>query len=231
MSNRFHILLLLTCLICVHTYAQDDLVILNNESVKVRRYDGIKGNPYLFGDFVLAGIMDKKAGLLDSIRINYNGYEKNFEHKRKDGQIIALDQNVYFGATFISNKYAEPRFKRFMSDTTQFIQGLNIQDPLGMYINIFNSPEFSIIKEFRVTLSERELETVGATMMVRNFASSFLYYFIQQGSVESFRLKKGSVLSLIDDKQVNSFVKKEKLKLDNEQDLKKVLAYYQGLSK
>ena len=230
MPQRFHFLILLTSLICFQAYAQDDLVILNNEPIKPERYDGIKGNPYLFGDFILAGIMDKKAGLLDSILINYNGYEKNFEHKRKDGVVIALDPNVYFGATFITNAYADPRFARFMSDTTQFIQGLNMQDPLGMYVKIFNSTEVSVIKEFRVALAERELESPGATMMVRNFATSFLYYFIKPGTIESFRLKKGSVLKLIDDKQVNLFVKKEKLKLDNEQDLKKVLAYYQRIS-
>ena len=220
----------ITLIACFQICAQDGLVIIDDEPVKSKRYDGVKGNPYLFGDFVLAGIMDKKAGLLDSILINYNGYEKNFEHRRKDGKVIALNPNVYLGATFITKTYAEPLFERFMSDTTQFIQGLNMKNPLGMYIKVFNSTEVSVIKEFRVSLVERRLETVGATTMVKNFSSSFLYYFIKTGSIESFRLKKSTVLNLINDKKVSLFVKKEKIKLDNEQDLKKVLAYYQDIT-
>ena len=116
-----------------------------------------------------------------------------------------------------------------MSDTTEFIKGLNMLDPIGLYIKIFNSTSLTVIKEFRVLLVKRELQNVGATIMVKNFAPSFLYYLLEGGDIEQFRLKKNSVLNIIDNKEVSLFVKKEKIKLDNESDLKKVLTFYNQL--
>lgn len=205
---------------------QDKTLILNNNTIDENRYKDIKRSPYLYNEFVLGSLLGKDGSQVDSILINYNGYSQQFEYQNEEGGIIELDSRYYFKATIVSDDYNPSILLKFDSDTTVFTKGLNVADSRKFYVEVYKSKNIIVFKEFLMTLAVNEVQTVGSTVSFKYFSPKSFYYMIKEGEPVRFLLKKKSVLSTLENKDVAAFVKKEKLRMFNEVDLKKSLRFY-----
>lgn len=225
---RFIVILLLSGLgfnaLCQKN--QDKTLILNSNNIDETRYKDIKRSPYLYNEFTYGSLLGKDGSLVDSILINYNGYSQEFEYKKAGGGIIELDSRYYFKATIISDDYNASILHKFDSDTTVFTKGLNVADSRKFYVEVYKSKNVIAFKEFLMTLAVNEVQTVGSTVSFKYFSPKSFYYMTIDGSPVRFLLKKKSVLGVLDNKEVAAFVKKEKLRMFDEVDLKKALEFY-----
>lgn len=201
----------LLCFTFFYSIAYSQFIGTNKKSLEENRYEEIKGSPFLFKNWVLATVIDKKGEEITNVLVNYNGYTNGFEAKieqsyielsPKDYPRIVLNQ----GSTYFQFA-AHPKMK------DQYIQVL------------FDSPEQQLIKTFVVTISTRKLENVGKTIILENFVPKKTYYFLKEGNLQLIKLKKKEILKLFPQKEVTKFIKEQQLKLNSEEDLVALLNF------
>jgi hypothetical protein len=222
------ILYCLTVLLFFHTFSQNNnIILLDDEPVDPNRYKEIRRTPHIFSEFVEARIYKTNREFID-VPINYNGYTGTFEYKR-DEDIIELDKAFFLKIDVFTDKYPK-EFNSYMSDTTIFVRGLNPDDYEKFYIQVYGDFAISVFKEFTVFIGENKIENVGNTITYEYFSPRFHYYFVRDGKPEMVKLKKKPILEYLGDKRLNGFVKENKLQVDNEQDLIRLLEKYSQLN-
>ena len=191
------------------------------------RYDEIKKSPYLFSEFVPAMIYDKDKNMVDEYFINYNGHTEKFEFAYK-GDIYELDVSHYNKIVVDSYIPSGDYSSRFASESATFVKGLDAQYPDKFMLLVNESDDFTVFKEFDVVLySEETVDNyLKGSFTKLYFTSGFNYYVTQNGRKTSLKLNKKNVLQLLNNRDVDNFVVTNKLKLNNETELKQVLALH-----
>ncbi len=210
-------------------FSQDEKVVLmDNKPVDQQRYEDIDGSPYLFENFVKGTIYLNNKLFVSDILLNYNGKTETIEYNR-DGGVFELDQKYFVKVDIYSDQYHQ-KHKKYMRDTTEFVKGLSPTDDTKLYIKVFGGSKATVFKEFNVYVAKRKIENVGKTIHLQTFGTQFLYYLLKDGDLKVFKLKHKNVLEeLGGGKELQNFVKANKLKLDNEGDLVKLLEYYNSM--
>ncbi len=204
------------------------MILQNTTPVDPNRYEDFDGSPHLFNEFQKGTIYENNINFISDILLNYNGETGTIEYQR-DGKIYELDDTFFVKVEIASNNY-QNKYRKSMSDTTIFIKGLNSEDYTKFYIMIYGGPNATVFKEFNVFTSTRKIENVGETIKLKTFSGQFLYYVVKGGSPEYFKLRKKNVIEALDgNKEVQAFIKDRQLKLDNENDLKALIEYYNTL--
>lgn len=232
-------LTLFGCLLTLNTYAQINVLVNVSEPVDESRYKDIKRHPYLFDEFVDGWLVDTKTRKPLLAKVNYNGYEKEFEFEAK-GKKYLLDGNYYVKAS-LKNGPLNPAYQEKMmsGDSTFFLKAINPNDNTGFYISLLLSDEINIIKSFEVNIVENEVQDVGRTITRKYFAPKFFYFAVKQGQMEQFKLNKKGVLEVFSNKKnmeafskskkVEDFIKSNKLKVNSDAELKQVISFYQSI--
>ncbi len=78
-----------------------------------------------------------------------------------------------------------------------------------------------------------EKERYAGNIEVQEFVKRPMYFLVQNGQAHMFRLKKKNVLAVLKDqkKAMESYLKKNRFKLNQEINLVKVLAHYEELTR
>ena len=118
--------------------------------------------------------------------LNYNGYTRSFEVK-KDNRYIALDENWYNRVEINNKKQGKLIFETNLipKQAKQFAQ------------LIYQGTDFYILQDFHVSLVKTEKVRYAGNIEVQEFATKRMYYFVTNGKVTYFKLKKKSILGLL----------------------------------
>jgi len=84
--------------------------------------------------------------------------------------------------------------------------------------------------DYSVGLTENTINgNMGATTIIKRFKYDPKHYFIINGELQSMRLTKNKLISILGNKKaINSFIKINKLKLTEPLDVAKILKYYEA---
>ena len=211
-------------------HSQVTTVLVNaNKPIDESRYEDIKRSPYLFDDFVEAILIDTKARNTVRAKVNYNGYEKEFEFE-SEGKKYFLDA-TYYAKISMKNGVLNGAYQdKYMSgDSTVFIKGINPNNHEAHQIALLMSDGLNIIKSYEVDVVERKVEDVGRTIVRKYFAPKFYYFSVKQGQIDQFKLNKKGIQETFNSKAVNDYIKNEKLKLTTDAELMQVIRYFQSL--
>lgn len=197
------------------------IIVENAEEIQADRYKDIKGSPYLFEDWAVATLVGTRGEETKDIRINYNGYEKEFE-VLVQGKHITLDTRP---------------FKRILITTpTQEGQELLFQrgfhrDYSHRFANIiYNGQELKLIREYVINLSKKKVENVGKTVEFERFVPDNKYYIWEKSELIPIKLRKKDLFKVLGRKtELDSYIKEHNLKLASHQDLHALFAYYETL--
>ena len=95
---------------------------------------------------------------------------------------------------------------------------------------IFDLSKIYAAKEFHCSISEKEVQDVGKTVMMKRFFRKFNYYLVLKGELKSIKLSKKNLISTLGHKkELETFIKKNKLKVDRDGNLREIMAYYETL--
>ena len=213
-------LLFLTLFICGHLcQAQAQIkTFTNSQEIDEKRYKGVKGSPYIFEDWKLAKLVDINDSLYNDIKLNYNGYESDFE-VLNDDKFISLDENQYKSVS-VSSENGEYVFEK----------NLHQKFKNKLLLVVHKGSKITCFMDYSVGLTENTINgNMGATTTTRRFKYDPMHYFIINGELKSMRLTKGKLTNILNNKKaINNFIKKNKLKITYSFDLAKILEYYEA---
>jgi hypothetical protein len=178
-------------------------------------YKDIKGSPYLFEEWYTAKVIGMDGTYTEYLKMNFNGLTHQLEIL-EDGKTQVLIENTYLKAIFNdgTNEYT-------------FMAGIHPDLGRDKICIPFDGQEIKFIKDFKVRIEESVMQTPGAATVFEKFARSTDYYIMKRGNLIKINLRKKSILKALDNKEVDLYVKNENLKMNSENDLIKVLQYYE----
>ncbi|MEN0046900.1 MAG: hypothetical protein AAF806_07585 [Bacteroidota bacterium] len=207
--------ILLIFSICLSSISFAQTIGTNTKPIDEERYKGINGNPYFYKEWQEAIIYSKDGNQLDKIEVNYNGNTNEFEAK-VDGGFVELDGKDY------------PRIE-ILEDSTHFQYAVHPR-LTNQYVQVlFEGKKNNLVHTFVTSISTREVQNRGSTIIKEAFVRKSTYYLLNEGKMKLLKLKKKDVLSNFSQKEVAALVKKEKLKLNSVEDLVKVLVLVETL--
>ncbi len=210
-------------------YAQKQRVKFTNaRDFDENRYSEIKGSPFYFKDWVSSTIYGTDHSVYENILINYNGYTQTFE-ATKDGKWIELNLD-WIRRIEVKKKGNEKVFKAVEGEEVIFQRILHPDFPDKFAVLYYEGKNIQMMQEWRVALSEKKVETPGKTQEFERFMVKENYYLLKAGDLYPVKLKKKSLLPALGKvHKLEAFAKKEKLKFDSKEDLKRLLRFFEGL--
>ena len=200
----------------------------NSQPLKTNRYEDIKGSPYMFKDWVNATIVTNDLISYEDAYLNYNGYSKEFEI-RQEGEYIELDRKFYLRIEIPGEKN-ERKIVPEGQDKLVFQKNVHRKFGDRMLIMIHLGKKAMVVKEFHVSISEKEHQDVGKTIVTKRFFREYNYYIVRGDELIPFKVKRKSLINVLGHKsELESFIKKNKYKVEEDADLRKILTYYETL--
>lgn len=208
--------------------AKDSVILLNSRKIDTTRYLNYKGSPYYFEDFVNGTIISNSFDLFEDLEINFNGYSQEFE-VRRGKEFIELDKKWYVRIDIPADK------NKGILDLKEGEKIIFQRGFHAKYLNrfgniIYNDKGVMLIKDFMVSLSEKTVQDVGKTLEFKRFDPKEFYYLIKDGEAKLLKSNRKGVIKVMGFKtELESFLKKEKIKFNKDADMKKLVAYYTTL--
>ena len=214
---------LLLCIFSMLTFsslvAQETSVLMtNSRKVDKKRYKDVKRSPYLFKEWRKGKIISVDAEAIEGVLLNFNGETKGFEIKKGDS-FIELDPKWYIRvlvATETPDEYLTFQ-KNFLPPLTNEFTRV-----------VYKGANFRVVEHFISKIEVKVINNVGKKEEIKRFYSKRNYYLIKDKKATLLKLKKKSLFALLGHKsELDSFSKKEKLKLSSEADLIKLFTFYE----
>ena len=197
---------------------ETDILMTNSRTIDLNRYKGILGTPYKFKDWRKGKIISVDADAIEGVLLNFNGETNGFEIKKGDS-FIELDAKWYIRVLIedtASDEYITFQ-KNFLPPLTNKFTRI-----------VYKGKKLSIVEDFIAKIDTKVINNVGKNEELKRFHSKKNYYLIKDRKPTLLKLKKKSLLALLGHKsELESFIKKEKIKLSTETDLIKLFTFYE----
>lgn len=196
---------------------ETDVLMTNSRSVDKDRYEGVKGSPYVFDDWRKGKIISVDADIIVGVLLNFNGKTEGFEIK-KGNNFIELDPKWYIRVVIEGDSEEAIIFQK------------NFLPPLANKFTrvVYEGENLSIVENFISKIEIKVINNVGKKEELKRFYSKRNYFLIKGKKITLLKTKKKSLYALLGHKaELESFIKKEKLKLSSETDLIKLFTFYE----
>lgn len=184
-----------------------------------------EGSPFLIDDFIPMEVTLVQGGVYTGVKIKLNVVDNEIFFTTESGQILATSTPV-----------KRLRFNRVKEDESGMEEV--ILESIGAPINSPNTPIYQVLTEGKarllkqIIISYSDVRKYPEGIMARVFKKkSALFASVNGQPPVKIEKNKSDVLSVLKDKQkeVSSFIDKEKLKCKTEEDIAKVFSYYSSL--
>ncbi|MDW3651500.1 MAG: hypothetical protein R8P61_30755 [Bacteroidia bacterium] len=225
-KHSFMLILLLSFLSA--SFSQSELELLNSQKIDPDRYEDIEDSPYLFKNWLIGNVTTNSGEIIKEVFINYNGYSKNFEVKKGD-RFIELEDKFYMQIELDRKKNGD-KFPKYAGENLIFQRSLHKQFKEKFVRLVYRGKQVSVIEKYRVTVTEKTFQDVGRTITKKRFIGTRVYYLLKDGELKNFSMKRSSVIKNFGlKKELDQFMRKQKINLDKDEDISKVFAYYEEL--
>ncbi|HEX9824962.1 MAG TPA: hypothetical protein VGA80_00055 [Flavobacteriaceae bacterium] len=190
--------------------------VLSNPTLKQ-----IEGSPYLFDSWYQTGKLFFGDKVYSINALNYNISAERFEAKISEDSVFALNHGG-FNKVLINGKsfsrHLDPDFQR----NTYFENVIQFKDML-------------LLKKYVLKIVEGQINPMTRKKIQPDrFIKNEKFYVLvgEPVNMEEVKLKKSSILQLINDNEISkvkNFAKKNKLGFNNIDDVYKILNYYNSL--
>lgn len=177
----------------------------------------IKGSPYLYDTWLNSGKIFLSDKVINMMSFNYNMKLERFESKISEDSVFAVDPQGIKKVVIRGNEFIrtlDPEFQR----NSYFQKIATINGKLLLEKHIVELKEGAVNP---MTMQKTEKDAL--------IKKEIFYIANDKGEkLKRFKMKKSSILSLIDKSKlsnVKEFVKQNKLKFKNPKDVKQLLEY------
>ena len=175
----------------------------------------IQGSPYLNNDFQTGSIVTTSNTNYNDISIRYNIFNDEMEFKGNDNNIYSFEKST------IKNL--------FIGNTEYVFKAFSIKNSLRRsYFEVLTKGTVTLLKQYHVRFEEEQPAKAFADPVPAKFNRLRSDYFIFSNK-EAQKFSGFKDLSeLLPDKrtEIEKFIKSKKLKISNEEDIIKVIDFY-----
>ncbi len=192
--------------------------LINSKPIDPKRYKTVEGDPYLFKKWKLGRLVDSESKIVDSVYINYNGFTSAFE-VRQGEEYVELESHYY------------PLVKLYMEDGSEaFFKRNNFKELYNRYSRIVYSGTDVFVFQNLSVKKDITPTKYGGVDDTEKFVRRKKYYLLHNDKLKVIRLNKKSILKNLDhEDELSKFIKKNKISLKSEEDLGKLLTYFETL--
>jgi hypothetical protein len=207
------------------TQSTHNIVLVKEDPIEPEDYDEIRGNPYLFDDWMTGTIIAIGARRIDNVLLNFDGYQRAFALKNES--VSEIEKRDYLRVEVdpaMNPEHQFPGGKKLI-----FQRGLH-DDFENQFVQIIHVGEFLCVSYFDVNLAETVTYDVGKNVKVRKFQSEKRYFFVINQELVHFKLKEKSILKIIGQrKDLKNYIEREGLDIESEEGLIQLLNYRESL--
>ncbi|MEM6805208.1 MAG: hypothetical protein AAF696_27675 [Bacteroidota bacterium] len=225
---RRHIFFLTFLFCALSLFGQRELQLTNSKKIDPNRYADKDGDPYLFKNWLIADVTDNDLQVIKEVFINYNGFTEEFEIKNGDN-FIELENKYYLQIEARRKKNGDA-FPKNAGENIVFQRKLHKQFQDKFVRLIHRGEKLSIIENFKVRVSEVTFQDVGKTVKKKRFVGIRKYYLLKDGTLTAFSKKRSSIIKTFGGKkkkQLDVFMRKEKIDLAKDEDIGKLFSFYE----
>lgn len=182
---------------------------------EAERYTGIRGTPYRYEAFLPGTIYDTALTPYALDSLNYNGFTQQFEYYT-DGELRELANTNFLRAVIR------------LGDETSHVYGWNLNPKFrNHYAELLYTGKFlTATLVYEVVNDEKVVQDVGETKRLRRFDKSENYYATVDGELVALSSNaKRLATDLGFRAEITQFIKENKLKPGEREDLIKILAF------
>jgi len=198
----------------------NEVLLTNSKKINTKRYEEIKGSPYILKEWLPGSILSNEQELTTVEALNYNAHTSTFEIKQ-EGRFIELDPTWYTQIVLNAESEAPLTFRKVSHPSFD-----------GQFMQILYEGEGRLFKQSESKISKKTFNNVGKTIHVEQFVDRTTYHWIKDATIQSFKRSKKSIVKTLGQKKViDSFLKKNKLKLNSDEHLTQLIAHLDSTSR
>ncbi|WP_162426337.1 hypothetical protein [Pontibacter pudoricolor] len=192
-----------------------------------RPYEGIKGTPF-FGNTWNKTSLSYQNKVIEIKAVKYNVYDNNILFKDKDGKELILDVDKIPYFIMVDSVTQMPLVFKKLNSVGKFAPTMTNKFALvlheGKAGKLINIPE-------KILLKANYKGGYNSGRAYNEFVSDQSYYFIKNDIPEKVKLNKKSLLSIVlgKEKEIETYLKTEKIDAGTEQGWVETLTYYETL--
>jgi hypothetical protein len=193
--------------------------ILYNGQVWRNKYLRVKGNQFLFAEYLLPSSLSINGKEFRNVGLSYDIFNDQIITTSNTGYNIQLNKEMVdsFSLSFQNRNY---RFFNMRNDTLEGVKG---------YVNVLYNGKTSLYLKFR-----KEIQPLAVDDKYDLFFESHKIYFVKDGHAYTLNRKKDLMKVLEKEKiAINNYIKKNKLKISKQdpESFVPVVRFYDSLSK
>ncbi|HEX9651226.1 MAG TPA: hypothetical protein VGA21_11740 [Cyclobacteriaceae bacterium] len=220
-------IILLILIIASNAALSQNLQVLltNSKDIDPHRYEGVRGSPYFFNKFVKGNIISNGAETFTDMILNYNAESSEFEIIN-EGKTVQLDKSIYMRVEILPE--GNPELE--LDFPIIFQRGFNMKWLKKFGQMVYEGTTIKLIRDYTVQISSNEIQDVGKTLQNKRFVNLEEYFLLVEGELISIKLKKKKILNELEhSNQLEIYVKENKIDIETESGLRKILAYYETI--
>ena len=199
----------------------DEFILQTNINKRTNSNDannGILGSPYENDEFQPGYIMSKNNQKYDNIQLRFNIYNNVIDYKDENGDIYSLSFPELFDFFVIGDK----KYKYY-----SYMPNKKIKKE---YFRVITEGEkASLLLKDRVLLKEATKPGAYKDAQPASFKRMGGEFYIQLGSGNAEKVSNKKDLQTIFSDKIETYLSKNKIKVTKEDDLKKLVDYYNSL--
>ncbi len=242
---NFILLLVLLPVLCAGQFQSSKSIDPLDYKKAKKSYQGVKGSPYLFKDWVKADMIHLEKEKVEAASIRLDLIQNSLEIKvSKDEGLIFFDEDMievndekfvvltdnYYNKIIITREANPDAFKDFDVDTIYLMKGIH-RDYLNNYgVVLYDGDKVKLIKAIDVVFRETKINSPGKIEKIKKFFRKSTYALIIDKELIKVKLKDKEIYKALNDKgDLKKYSKSNKLKLKKESDFVKLLEYWDSI--
>ena len=216
---------ILTLLLCLSAHYSNAQFIKDNNGRPITTkssYTDVQGTPFL-SDQWSKGIVKMANGKVFDMQVKYHEVDDALYFQGKNGETLTfVDPVSEFTITYISDdKRSDLLFRKGFKNIPNSTE--------ESFFEVLSDGTVQLIK--RITKSVSESKEYNALTVVKRFDENIKYFILVSGKVIPVKRDKKSILLAIGNKQpeLENYIKTNNLNLKNEDDMAKVVRFYNSL--
>jgi hypothetical protein len=177
----------------------------------------VEGSVYLFPSWQGLFKIVSKDGVVSKIyNLNYNLKNNTLETEFSKDSVFQYDSKNISYILNSNKKY------KFIKDG----------DLNGLYFEIYDGSKIKLFKEFKISILKGVVNPLTQVKDSKDkYVQSFNYFIFKENQYKKINPSKGTVLKLLEDKKdlVKKYVADNKLSYESDENLNKILMYYESL--
>jgi hypothetical protein len=213
MRSDLFVTLLLILFFSASVHAQIEASYANPDPITENRYIGIKGSAYLFENWLPGKIYEFEGDVFQHTKINYNTKTGKVEIQNENGSITVINEVLYHQVEIMDK-----------DQTLTFANRLTKGD-INYYQVIYKGDQLAFLEKTVAEVKTESSSEYSAYKYTGVFSKQNQHYILKDGQIQEVFRNKKKILEFFNSKELEQFVKKEKIKFNRDEDLAKAFRF------